>query len=105
MIYLPYPSFVNSANCLDNDTLSDQLQSIYSNLKGDIYSEWLPYRQALLFYGIITADMLQEDYIAMSNEFDYSRLVYPPWYYDSNLHIQHRKLLLERSSYYRRYKW
>lgn len=112
--FLPYPSFAESAHCLDRQRLGKQrveaLQLLRA-LRGDTRGwanhpaarMWRGHESALAFYGIIVClewrargyrDTTLEKIVALT---PFAKPVYPPWIGDEAFHRAHRSNLLRKA--------
>ena len=108
-IYLPLPSFIDSAACLDDDRLVKQLRVIGTVLGGCTSKcavMWAKYHSALRWYrGIIVDELAVRGAPATVPITDWYPLTLPPWLGDEELHASHRAALLYKDNWYKRYGW
>lgn len=126
--FLPYSSFVDSANVLDNKRLGKQrveVLQIYKTLTGQSKGwtrhpavlMWKGYERALLSYGMAVCDEwisrgfkdnLLKQFDAWDEKlFDTHRYNDPPWIGDAQLHLSHKANLLRKDPqfYGRHWDW
>ena len=122
--FLPYPSFVESARCLDYKRLGKQRVETWQLYRANtensgwrhtpIAKMWKGYERALLHYGLICCiewlrlgyeDTLCQrfgDLLLQSKD----PMILPPWIGDESLHASHRSNLLRKDPiWYGKYGW
>ena len=122
--FLPYPSFVHSAQCLDYRRLGKQrveAWQIYNAItKGTgwkhhpIVKMWKGYEKALLFYGMTMCMVwkakgyVDNMFSRFQSEFQSINglIEYPKWLFDEEFHASHRSNLLRKNKeYYYQFNW
>lgn len=124
--FLPYPSFAQSARCLDYKRLNSQRREARQILKALHLKElgikggwqnhpatlmWSGHRDALALY----SNAMNDEWIARGYNSTMGSLhlvpstihvELPPWFYDEALHASHRSNLLRKDpDYYSRLGW
>lgn len=112
--FLPYPSFTESAACLDMQRLGKQrveAWQIYRALTDHRYgwqnhpavNMWRGYESALLQYGIVIClewqsrsynDTMLDRFVAAFGEYDST--LFPPWLGDVRFHLSHQSALVRK---------
>lgn len=124
--FLPYPSFIETARCLDNKRLGKQRVECIQIIKAlsdptygwqshPAVKMWRGYERALIQYGTIICnewidrgfnDTCREKLAAMFKNFDPSTHVPPFWWCSNALHSSHRSNLLRKDQvYYSKFNW
>jgi len=130
--FLPYPSFSQSAYCLDNRRLNKQITEtlqIYKALTVPGYGwqyhpavkMWRGCERALLWYGHACYAQWKHRYMRRQRSgvlehksgdeidlriLDVETIVYPPWLGDEAFHASHRAALLYKlPEWYSRFGW
>lgn len=118
--FLPYPSFEESARCLDNKRLGKQRVeslTILKTLRGEIsgwkyhpaVKMWRGYEEALKEYGrIICIRWVVRGFNdSLFSNFEWTKgIIYPPWLGDERLHSSHRSNLLRKDfKWYSQFGW
>ena len=122
--FLPFPSFVESAQVLDNQRLGKQrveTMQIYNSLHNPYYGwknhpavkQWATYDRALILYGIAICkewqargfkDTLLKAFKLMLQA--YPIYIPPPWLGNPAYHSSHRAaLLFKNPAHYQKFDW
>lgn len=126
--FLPYPDFVETARCLDDQRLGKQRVECLQILKTIINGEgswfnhpavqmWIPYRFALYYYGNMcckewrdrgygdTCGQKMFDLLVKSGNAK-GPFVMPPWIGEPKFHDSHKSNLLQKDyDFYKQYAW
>lgn len=117
--FLPYPSFIESAQCLDYRRLGKQrveVKQLLSALRnGGGWSNhpaakmWRGYEPALAEYGnIVVNEWIRRGYKNNMPPFpvEHATPPMPPWFGDHDFHAAHRSNLLRKDpTYYSMFGW
>lgn len=116
--FLPYPSFKESAECLDFKRLGKQRVEAYQLLRGllGITSGWIRHPAATMWRGYEGAlalymDTMIKEWISRGyrNTMRVTGIVkakMPPWLGDQGFHASHRSNLLRKDpTYYGKFGW
>ena len=118
VVWLPFPDFKSSVNCLRYDDLVEQVQSIKSVLEHKIVRHpaslmWRGYHYQLCSFGMYCADAIRKT----NEDFDWfvrwrDKLPptrdegFPPWFDENKVHASHRSNLLRKCpEYYLQFGW
>lgn len=119
-VFLPYPDYRQSLNCLDNSRLGNQIYREALTLLRDGWSNhpayimWQYYKHSLCSYCLIGLDILSKrgrhyphhytTFITMQKSF--KRTGKPWWLGDNRIHRSHRAALLHKDyNHYSRFGW
>ena len=117
--FLPYSSFVKTAQCLDDKRLGNQRNEaliIYKNVVGisngwknhPAVKQWIGYNSCLmLYYNAILQEWINR---GKNNSMPFmtihGEVQYPQWIGDETYHASHRSNLLRKNyAFYSQYKW
>lgn len=122
--FLPFPSFADSAACLDRQRLGKQRVEAYQILRAlegrtrgwvshPCTKMWRGYEHALALYGLVVcAEWTSRGYVDNLAPQFRERLdgvllppPMPPWLGREDLHRSHRSQLLAKSEFYAQYEW
>lgn len=116
--FLPYPSVIRSAACLDWRRLGNQRNEASIILRAlvdgtdawqhhPVTNMWRGYENALIVYrNSIIKEWVRRGYKNSLPLLPHGKVVAPPWYGDNRLHSSHRAALLRKDpEYYGRYGW
>lgn len=122
--FLPYPSFYQSASCLDYRRLgkqrveAKQLLNIFQKLRENpnakvawmnhpAFKMWVGYENALkVYHNIMIMEWKMRGYRNTMPYLDTQVITYPPWYGDEKFHASHRSNLLRKDPvWYGRFGW
>jgi len=123
--FLPYPSFIESARCLDNKRLGNQRREVLSILTAltdptvgwqnhPAVKMWRGYGSALIDYGLTICiwwkirgykDTCYSKILKSIGKFP-DQLYNPPWLGDEDFHSSHRAALLAKDpEWYGQFGW
>lgn len=117
--FLPYPSFVESASCLDRARLGKQrveVLQILNVLTGKrtgwcnhpAVRMWRGYEACLALYGLVMClEWTNRGYNdSVANRLEAKEVVAPPWLGDAAFHASHRSNLLRKDIvHYSKFGW
>lgn len=132
--FLPFPSYAESAQCLDNQRLGKQITEcwqIYQTLTGEsegyknhpAVKMWGNNLRSLLYYGIacygewkrrllagerggVMEHKSSEQIVSSFGQFEWINLDAPKWVGDLEFHSRHRAILLGKNyEWYSRFGW
>lgn len=120
--FLPYPSFTNTARCLDYRRLGKQrveAKQIIDILEGNSKSNawknhpavlmWKGYIVALkAYYNAIVSEWIDRGYKNTMPKFSLQNetIIYPEWFGKNEFHSSHRQTLLSKNlEHYKQFNW
>jgi hypothetical protein len=116
--FLPYPSFEQSAKCLDYRRLGKQrvearqlIAAIEGKTKGwrnhPAAIMWRDYKNALIEYSnIMITEWINRGYNNTMKIIEVENIIYPYWFGDNEFHASHRSNLLRKDKkWYCKFDW
>lgn len=115
--FLPYPSFLKSAEVLDYRRLGKQrvearqiLNAIYNGGSWSSHPAvkmWTGYEAALILYSnIMIQEWIRRGYRNTMEIFEHDVVTFPFWLGDDDFHASHRSNLLRKDiSWYGQFRW